>query len=124
MEVKIDMAIPNINPVVPNVPAFSLQSPVYGNSPPQPEPFGQAPEESKPINSEAVSQKLQQIQNQLQSMNIGVSFSTYGSKNNDVSVIVTDKDTGDVIREIPPEDLQNLYTKLGELVGIIFNRPA
>ena len=57
-------------------------------------------------------------------MNISVSFSTYGKKNNDISVIVTDTDTGKVIREIPPKDLQDLYTKLGELVGIIFNHPA
>jgi len=124
MEVEIDMAISNINPAVPNVPVISLQGSVYGNNPPQEEPSGQAPEESRPMNSEAVNETLQQIQNQLQSMNIGVSFSTYGDKNNDISVIVTDKDTGKVIREIPPEDLQNLYTKLGELVGAIFNRPA
>jgi flagellar protein FlaG len=118
------MAVSNINQAGANVPVISFQVPVHGSNLPQQEPSGQAPEESKTINSEAVNQKLQQIQNELQSMNIGVSFSTYGTKNNEVSVIVTDKDTGEVIREIPPEDLQDLYTKLGELVGIIFNRPA
>ncbi len=118
------MAISNINPAVPSVSGISLQGSVSGNNPPQEEPSEQAPEESTPMNAETAKQMLQQIQNQLQSMDISVSFSTYGEKNNDVSVIVKNTDTGKVIREIPPEDLQNLYTKLGELVGIIFNRPA
>ncbi|MGO9137384.1 MAG: flagellar protein FlaG [Syntrophales bacterium] len=116
----MDMAISNINRAGSIVPRISLQGSVSGNN----RPPGQTPEESQPMSSEAVNQALQQIQNEVQSMNISVSFSTYGDKNNDISVIVTDKDTGKVIREIPPEDLQNLYTKLGELIGIIFNRPA
>lgn len=96
-------------------------TPLLYNNPPQKEPSGRAPEESRPVNSEAVKQMVEQIQAHIQSSNISVSFSTYGDKNKDVSVIVKEKDTGKVIREIPPEDLQNLYTKLGELIGIIFH---
>ena len=42
-------------------------------------------------------------------------------KKKEISVIVTDKDTGKVIREIPPKEIQDLQTKLGELIGLIFN---
>ncbi|HVO65639.1 MAG TPA: flagellar protein FlaG [Syntrophales bacterium] len=96
---------------------------VYDNVP-QKEPSGRAPEESKPVTSEEVKQMVEQIQAHIQSSNISVTFSTYGDKNREVSVIVKEKDTGKVIREIPPEDLQNLYTKLGELIGIIFHHSA
>jgi len=119
----MDMAISNINPAGSNVPAIPLQGSA-SNTAPKKEPSGQAPEESRPVSAEAVNQMLQQIQNQIQSMNISLSFSTYGSNNKDISVIVKEKDTGKVIREIPPEDLQDLYTKLGELIGIIFHRSA
>jgi len=119
----MDIAISNINTAGSNVPAIPLPG-SGSNTSPQRESSGQAPEESIPMNSEAVNQMLQQIQNQIQSMNISLSFSTYGGNNKDISIIVKDRDTGKVIREIPHEDLQNLYTKLGELIGIIFNHPA
>jgi len=57
----------------------------------------------------------------MESMNIGLSFSRYGNKGEEISVIVTDKDTGKVIREIPPKDIQDLHTKIGELIGLIFS---
>ena len=94
---------------------------VYDNPPPK-EPSGRAPEESKPASSEEVKQMVEQIQAHIQSSNVSVTFSTYGVKNRDVSVIVKEKDTGKVIREIPPQELQDLYTKMGELIGIIFHR--
>ncbi|MGZ3592816.1 MAG: flagellar protein FlaG, partial [Syntrophales bacterium] len=69
----------------------------------------------------AADHLLQQIQSHMESMNIGLSFSRYGNKGEEVAVIVTDKDTGKVIREIPPKEIQDLHTKIGELIGLIFN---
>jgi flagellar protein FlaG len=57
-------------------------------------------------------------------MNISLSFSTYGKQNDEISVTVTDRDTGKIIREIPPKDIQDLQTKLGELIGLIFDHSA
>ncbi|MCX5845001.1 MAG: flagellar protein FlaG [Deltaproteobacteria bacterium] len=94
------------------------------NNPPQKEPSEKAPEESRHLNSEAAKQLLEDIQSQLQSMNISLSFSTYGKNGGNIAVTVTEKDTGKVIREIPAKEIQNLYTKLGELIGIIFNHTA
>ena len=112
------MNISNVNPALPNVTIS-----VPNNNPPQKEP-GKSLEDPQPVSSEAVNQMLEQIQSQIQPMNISVSFSTYGDKNRDISVIVTNKNTGEVIREIPPEDLQKLYTKMEQLIGTIFHKSA
>ncbi len=37
-------------------------------------------------------------------------------------VKVTDADTGEVIREIPPEGILNLAARLDEMVGLIFDQ--
>ena len=40
---------------------------------------------------------------------------------NQVIVKVIDKDTDKVIKELPPEELQRLYSKLQEAVGLLFD---
>jgi uncharacterized FlaG/YvyC family protein len=111
----MDMAISNINVAGPVGSAITSPGSAVGNSP------AQAPPEPKPISGAAADQLLQQIQSHMESMNIGLSFSRYGNKGEDISVIVTDKNTGKVIREIPPKEIQDLHTKIGELIGLIFN---
>jgi len=109
----MDMAISNVtslSPAVMSVPSAKIS-----------EASTESPKESITLDPEAVKQSLAAIQSQLQSMNIGISFTTYGGKSANIAVIVTDKDTGQVIREIPPQELQDLYTKLSDLIGIIFN---
>lgn len=64
------------------------------------------------------------IQESLDSMNINISFSTYGSERERTAVIVKEKGTGNVIREIPPKELQELYMKMEELMGMIFSGRA
>ena len=73
------------------------------------------------LNSEQVKQMVKEIRGQLSSVNISLDFAPYGKDNEKMAVVVSDKDTGKVIREIPPEELQNLYVKMNELIGIIFN---
>jgi uncharacterized FlaG/YvyC family protein len=109
----MDMAISNINAVTPMV--SPMPGAATGNSHPQ------GSQEPRPVSAAAADQLLQQIQGHMESMNIGLSFSRYGNKGEEISVVVTDKDTGKVIREIPPKDIQDLHTKLGELIGLIFN---
>ena len=114
------MAISNINVAGPVVPAITLPGSGAGTNVSQSDP-SQASQEGRPISGEAANQLLQQIQSHMDSMNISLSFSTYGNKGEDISVIVTDKSTGKVIREIPPKEIQDMHTKLGELIGLIFN---
>ena len=65
-----------------------------------------------------------EIQERMNKNSISLSFSTYGSGNHKISVTVTDKDTGEVIREIPSEELQRLSGKMEELVGMVFDGRA
>jgi uncharacterized FlaG/YvyC family protein len=116
----MDMAISNVNAVRPMGYQSPTQGSAAGTSPPQAPP-AQSSQEPRPISGEAANQLLKQIQSNLESMNISLSFSTYGKKGEDISVTVTDKDTGTVIREIPSKGIQDLHTKLGELIGLIFN---
>ena len=44
-----------------------------------------------------------------------VSFSTYGSRNERIAVVVKNKDTGEVIREIPSKEMQKLHVHLDVL---------
>lgn len=37
-------------------------------------------------------------------------------------IYVTNKDTGKIIRQIPPEDIQEMNKKMDEIVGILFSR--
>lgn len=110
------MAISNVNAAGTAVRAIPSTGLAHGTGAPQ-----ELSQKPAPLSSEAANQALQQIQSHMESMNIGLSFSRYGNKGEEISVIVTDKDTGKVIREIPPKDIQELHTKLGELIGLIFN---
>ncbi|MGO9137269.1 MAG: flagellar protein FlaG [Syntrophales bacterium] len=111
----MDMAISNINMAGPAGSAITLPGSGAGNSP------AQASQEPTPISGKAADQLLQQIQGHMESTNISLSFSKYGNNDDEIAVIVKDKDTGKVIREIPPKDIQDLRTKIGELIGLIFN---
>lgn len=74
--------------------------------------------------NERMKQMVQEMQIHIDSMNVSLEFSTYGDNGNKIAVIVSDKDTGEVIREIPSKELRNLYAKMREINGIIFNTQA
>lgn len=78
-------------------------------------------EEHGVSSSVTVKEITSMIQEDLDSMNIKISFSTYGKNNERISVVVKDKETGEVIREMPAEELQRLHVKMEELMGLIFN---
>jgi len=63
-------------------------------------------------------EQTEKVQKPVGHKNFSIAFSTYGRNNEKISVTVTDKDTGEVIREIPPEEIQRLSVKLGELAGM------
>jgi flagellar protein FlaG len=71
-----------------------------------------------------VKQMVENMQSQLDSMNVSLEFSFYGGRNEKVAVKVVNRETGEVIREIPAKEMQILQTKMSELVGMIFNDNA
>ncbi len=65
---------------------------------------------------------VKEMEAQASSMNVSLDFTPYGANNERMAIIVSNKETGKVIREIPPEELQQLYEKMNELAGILLNR--
>ena len=71
-----------------------------------------------------VKQIVAEMQSNLDSMNIGLQYSFYGEHDQKVAIKIVNKETGEVIREIPSKELQSLQGERGELVGKIFNGKA
>lgn len=60
------------------------------------------------------------VQQYLEDLNIQLSFKVH-DKTGELVVQVLNRDTGDVVRQIPPENLIKLREKLEELRGVLFN---
>jgi flagellar protein FlaG len=65
---------------------------------------------------------VEEMQGSLDSMNISLQYTFYGAHDHEIAIKVVNKDTGAVIREIPPKEMQALQEKMSELVGMIFNK--
>lgn len=76
-------------------------------------------EKSAAIKSDQAKELSEQIEQYLSEMNVSLSFEVY-DKTGDVIVKVINRDTNEVIRQIPPEDLLEITDKLEELRGVIF----
>jgi len=87
-------------------------------------PVQRQEQDSRPVNVSQDQELVSMIQNHLDRMNIKISFSTYGENSERTAVIVKERETGEIIREIPPKELQNLHVKMEELLGMIFNGSA
>jgi flagellar protein FlaG len=73
-------------------------------------------------NGKEIKQMIEKMQDQIVNMNVSLQYSTYGDKGEKIAVTVVNKETGQVVREIPSKEIQNLYVKMNELAGIMFNR--
>jgi uncharacterized FlaG/YvyC family protein len=49
--------------------------------------------------------------------NISIQYKMYGDKSNRVAVEIVNKDTGDVIREIPSKELQRIQEAIKEMLS-------
>jgi len=61
----------------------------------------------------------EEIKRFMEDFDVEVNFKT-NEKTGDLVVQVVDRDTGKIIRQIPPEDLVKLHEKLVELRGVLF----
>jgi flagellar protein FlaG len=91
----------------------------------RPEPVVEAPKveiNHEPIiSSLELEGKITQLNEAMVSRNQAVSFSTDSATGTDV-VRVTNKNTGEVIRQIPSEEVLASMKNLEEMVGLIFNQ--
>jgi flagellar protein FlaG len=62
-------------------------------------------------------------QNHLHVSGVSVSFSVHEATGR-IKVVVTDKGTGELIREIPPDEVLNLMAKIDEMMGILYDEKA
>lgn len=77
--------------------------------------------ENTDVSPAQVKQMVEEMQSYLDSMNISLQYSFYGTHNEKIALKVVNKETGAVIREIPPKEMQALQEKMSELCGMIFN---
>ncbi len=70
--------------------------------------------------AELLKEVLEVAQNHFQVSNVGLDFSVHGDTGR-IKVSVTNRDTGDLIREIPPEQVLNLMAKIDEMMGILYD---
>jgi flagellar protein FlaG len=77
--------------------------------------------QEKPINNDTLKKIAENIQEQISVINSSLSFQVYGKDNDRYAIIVSDKTTGKIIREIPSKEVQQMQAKLDELIGMIFN---
>jgi uncharacterized FlaG/YvyC family protein len=70
--------------------------------------IGKPPVTDTAIRSSSRKTRLNPVQTE-------ASFSTYGSRNERIAVVVKNKDTGEVIREIPSKERQKLHVHLDVL---------
>jgi flagellar protein FlaG len=84
----------------------------------------QASDEGPDASLKATQEIVKKMQEQIDSMNVSLQYSTYGDHGEKIAVAVVNKETGELIREIPSKELRALYAKMSELAGLIFNREA
>jgi uncharacterized FlaG/YvyC family protein len=82
----------------------------------------QAPAGNSETNDKEIKRVVEKMQEQIDSMNVSLQYTTYGAHGEKIAVAVVNKETGELIREIPPKELRSLYAKMSELAGMIFNR--
>ncbi len=87
---------------------------------------GQSPARGQGQASESAArpqEAVERIHDMVQQANertSAVKFEIEHDRNNDLVVKIVNKNSGDVVREIPPEEIRNMADKLEELRGILF----
>ena len=126
----MDITLNRIDAEPLKIPEDPVNKPIVSESPRAEEDHPRAEEDhgktSEPeisgfVNNQQARELTEKLQGYIDRMNINVAFSTYGRENKNVSIIVSEKETGEIIREIPPEELQGLHAKMEELSGMLFN---
>jgi flagellar protein FlaG len=113
---------------IPNKAAAGYEiQPIPAHAAQQPNKADPMPSEAKEKHVEDVEQMrgmVNDIQENLSNLSVSLQFSTYGKNNSQICIVVTEKETGKIIREIPSKELQALSAKMSEVVGLIFNKRA
>ena len=121
----MDISINKIDAELLKIPEVLADKPVASKSQRAEEDRGKTSESemSESVNNQQLRELTEKLQGYVDRMNIKIAFSTYG-ENRKTAVTVSEKETGKLIREIPPEELQRLHVKMEELAGMLFSGMA
>lgn len=91
---------------------------------PENEKTEHARQEKQEQDNTKLAEKAMDVQNILEFVQeTKLQFSIHEATGEEM-IIVSDKDTGDLIREIPSEEFLDLTAKLEQMIGLIFDRTA
>lgn len=79
--------------------------------------------EAKPLEKEQLETVVQQLQDFVQTLNRGIAFRVDQDSGKDV-ITVTNRDTGELVRQIPSEEVLLLASRLSEATGLLVNTKA
>lgn len=79
--------------------------------------------EVKPLEKEQLETVVQQLQDFVQTLNRGIAFRVDQDSGKDV-ITVTNRDTGELVRQIPSEEVLLLASRLSEATGLLVNTKA
>ena len=112
----------NVNATKPAVDSVSDIGSVLKKQAPQEQESCQDQENGKQ-DVEFLKDVLEVAQNYLNASGVNLAFSVHKATGT-IQVDVTDKETGDIIREIPSDQVLKLMAKIDEMMGIIFDERA
>ena len=71
--------------------------------------------------ADEIQQDIEKMNDQLKSMNRSIRFSV-DDESHDIVVKVVDKNTGEVVMEIPPEEVLKLRERMSEMSGLLVGK--
>jgi flagellar protein FlaG len=80
-------------------------------------------EEGTTQDTELLKDVLQVAERHFHIRNVGLEFKVHDATGR-LKVTVLDKETGDIIREVPPQQVLDMVAKLDEMMGILFEQKA
>ena len=82
---------------------------------------GQATEKTASMSKKNVSQAVESMQEIVKVFNTRLSFKVDDATGK-VVIKVVDNETGDVIRQIPPQEILETISKIRDVVGLLFDK--
>jgi flagellar protein FlaG len=80
-------------------------------------------DKTSPVSDKELKKALDKLTSFLSDDNTKVEYS-FHDKFNDLMIKITNKDTNEVILEVPPKKILDLVAKMMEMVGILFDKKA
>ncbi|MFH1351132.1 MAG: flagellar protein FlaG [Pseudomonadota bacterium] len=87
-----------------------------------PQEFNTPQEGGQELNTSQLTELVADLQKNLELMhNVNLQFSVHEASGQ-MQVTITDEETGQVVREIPPSEILNLAAKVDEMIGMLLDQ--